>query len=223
MPQDPHPGQREPGPVGAGELVVGEDGCIHAIAEHAGHFWETIWNHHENADLREKRGAPHVLRPGDRVHVPALRPGRASVATERRHRFRRKGIPLEFEMALAFNGKPLSGKPFELRIEDRTTSGTVPDDGVVRAPMRPSDRTGTLRVGEGDDAIVHELQFGRLDPVHVPSGSATRLRNLGFLGAADDESALEAAVKQFQQHRGLPVTGELDDVTAEDLVRTHGS
>ena len=160
---------------------------------------------------------------GDRLHVPAIRLGEESVATEQRHRFRRKGIPINFEMVVKEDGKALAGVRYVLTIEGRSTNGTIPGDGLVKAPMMPADRTGVLRVFVGGQVRAYPLEFGRLDPPQTRAGAEGRLRNLGYIGPATDEGAFEAALRRFQQEQGVSESGELDEVTAGKLAEVHGS
>lgn len=74
--------------------------CINSIAARYGFFWETIWDDGANADLRSKRSNPDHLLPGDVVVIPALRMKEESRATEAKHRFRRKGVPIELVVRL---------------------------------------------------------------------------------------------------------------------------
>ena len=38
--------------------------CILSIVDAKGFFWETLWEHPENGELREKRLDPNTLLPG---------------------------------------------------------------------------------------------------------------------------------------------------------------
>jgi N-acetylmuramoyl-L-alanine amidase len=200
---------------------VGE--CVFSIAEASGLFWESIWQHPKNRELREKRGSPHVLLAGDKVFVPALERRQEERATTSRHRFRRKGIPLTLDLRLMDGSEPRAGVPYLAQIEGRTTAGTVPSDGVIRLAIQPSDRSGRLIVHPGPEQEEYPLALGYLDPVHSPSGVRARLKNLGLLGDDSSEAALARALTKFQNDRGLPTTGELDAATARELCEAHGS
>lgn len=210
-------------PVGNAEHEVQDGECIILLADQAGHFWETLWNDPENADVKRERGSPHVLLAGDRVHIPEIESKDEPGATEAKHRFRRKGIPINFEMCVKENGKPLKGQRFVLTIEGRITEGTVPDDGVIKAPMMPQDRTGELRVGAPPRQRKFPLSFGSLDPAFTRSGAAARLKNLGYIADDADDDLFQRALSRFQKDQGIAESATVDNATASALVDANGS
>jgi N-acetylmuramoyl-L-alanine amidase len=223
MVQRATPGSGSTQPVGSGEHVVESGECIISLADRHGHFWETLWNHPDNADVRKVRGSPHVLLVGDRVHIPEITIKHMSCETENRHRFKRRGIPISFELLVEENGEPLSGRRFVLRIEGRTTDGIVPEDGVIKAPMMPQDREGELKVYDDQGRFrSYPLEFGSLDPAHTTTGAFGRLHNLGYI-SDDTPEALEAALRTFQKANNLADSGRVDSETAAKLVEIHGS
>jgi hypothetical protein len=223
LPQPADPGQGAPNAIGQGNHTVCKGECVFSIAEGSGLFWETIWQHPKNRELREKRGSPHVLLPGDKVFVPPIELRQEARATKSRHRFRRKGIPLTLDLRLMDGDEPRAGVPYLVQIEGRTSEGNVPSDGVIHLAIRPSDRSGRLIVHPGPEQEEYPLALGHLDPVHSPSGLRARLKNLGLLGDDGSAEALARALTKFQNDRSLPATGELDDATARELCEAHGS
>lgn len=223
MPLPPNAGEGVSEAIGAGNYEVQQGDCVFSIADRAGLFWETVWNHPRNQALKQKRGSPHVLLPGDQVFVPPLEVKTEPRGTDARHKFVRKGIPIEFELKVMHGDEPRRGVPYILTVEGERTTGSVPEDGIIRIPIRPSDRSGTLILRPGESQEEYTLDFGHLDPAHALSGAKGRLRNLGLLGEDDSEEALADALGIFQKKHSLPVTGELDDATARKLTEVHGS
>jgi len=72
--------------------------CISSIAFDHGFFWETLWNHGSNSELKSKRKDSNVLQEDDVVHIPDLTLKQDSGATEQRHRFKLKGVPAKLHL-----------------------------------------------------------------------------------------------------------------------------
>lgn len=224
MVQPANAGDGSTSPVGSGEYEVRAGECVMSIAFRSGHFWETIWNDPANDAIKQKRGSPHVLMPGDKLHVPELRVKQESRATESRHRFRRKGVPLMFEVLAMEDDEPLAGCPYVLHIDRFFHSkGEVPDDGVIAVSLPPDASEGELRIMVDGKTRIFPLQFGHLDPPHTEAGAMGRLQNLGLLGEDADENSFKESLKRFQKSQQLDPTGELDDDTAAALAEAHGS
>jgi hypothetical protein len=86
-----------------------------SLASENGLFWQTVWDHAQNKELRELRKLPNVLREGDEIFLPERKPGVASCATAQRHTFRHKGIPSKLQvLCLDLEGNPRAGEPFRL-------------------------------------------------------------------------------------------------------------
>jgi hypothetical protein len=198
--------------------------CLESIAYEHGFFWETLWNHPDNASLKQSRQAPNILLAGDQVAVPPLRPKNEAGATETRHRFKRKGVPSKLEMVLKDKDKPRAGVPYVLEVEGQSFSGQTDAQGVLRQRIPPDARTGRLIVGR-DRREIYPLQLGQLDPVSEISGVQARLANLGFYAGAVDgqmNPATAQALKAFQAKHNLPVNGQLNEATGQQLKQAHG-
>lgn len=74
--------------------------CLHSIADAHGLFWETIWNHPENRELKSAYATPSQLKPGDHLFVPEKTRKEESGGTETKHTFRRKGVPCKLSLKL---------------------------------------------------------------------------------------------------------------------------
>jgi hypothetical protein len=220
-------------PLGQGEYVVSERECLNSIARKTGFFWQTLWNHPENAELRRARKDHNILMPGDRVYIPELSIKEEARATEQRHRFVRKGMPSKIKVRLLDldSPEPYANKRYILNVDGRLHEGTVDGDGYVELPIDPGAQSAVLTVGDGEAAEIFELNVSGLDPIESPRGAQQRLQNLGFLLAGspqdewDDESI--EALKKFQAAYVIETdderpSGVYDEKTQRKLRETHG-
>jgi Putative peptidoglycan binding domain len=198
--------------------------CISSISFDHGFFPGTIWNLEENRVLRELRGNPQVLAPGDKVFIPDKRPRNESCATDQLHCFKRKGVPEQFRIQLLYDDQPRKNEAFVLEIEGKVVkSGKTGVDGVIQIPIVPNARRGRLLLRGGSEEIA--LELGRLEPVEMLEGVQMRLRNLGyFAGEVDGQMSddLEYALVCFQSDNDLEPTGDVDDKTRALLKSRYG-
>src|SRR5277367_6669086 len=125
------------GPVGQGDYVVQQGDCMESIAVNSGFLWQTLWNLPQNAQLKKSRD-PNVLMAGDRVTIPPIRPRKDARATEARHRFQRNGVPSRLRLRfLDDKKKPRSGLAYVLTVDDKTTRGSLDNDGSLDVPISP--------------------------------------------------------------------------------------
>ncbi|MFH1216443.1 MAG: peptidoglycan-binding protein [Pseudomonadota bacterium] len=231
--------------------VVRQGDCISSIADKYGHFWEKVWNHSENAELKNLRKDPNVLLAEDEVMVPDLEEKQEAGATEERHRFRKKGVPAKIRLKIMQEPVPDSGSsqesgdviqstsssmqdevrsdlPYRLEIDGYVTDGTTDSEGMIEFSIPPGARRGKV-ILEPNTTRAKEipLMLGALDPVSEIRGVKQRLANLGFDcgNTNDDEIAeeVEAALRFFQDEYDLEVTGVIDDATRDKLKEVHGS
>ena len=52
------------------DYPVKQGDSLASIAFDHGLFWQSVWNHPNNARLKQQRGSPNILKPGDVVFVP---------------------------------------------------------------------------------------------------------------------------------------------------------
>lgn len=197
------------------------------IAWDNGLLVETIWDHPDNSPLKQRRKNPNILMPGDAVTIPDKRDKEAPATTEKRHRYRMKGIPHVFRIQLFDDEEPRADQPYKLTIRGKgytkETKGTTDADGVLEALLPPGAIEGRLEIEEdeetGMEALVLDILFGSLDPVEELTGVQKRLHNLGYDCPVDGEMSnrMRDALRAFQIRFGLPVTGEPDDATKAKL------
>jgi hypothetical protein len=200
------------------EIEAGDGDSIPSIAKSKGFFWKTIWEHPENATLKEERETPNVLQAGDRVFVPDKEMKEFPCATGERHDFKLKGDPVKFVLQLKKLGRPRKDEAYMLVINGRMVEGTTDGDGKLEAWMPGNVRTAELRLNNGQE--VHQLRVSRLDPADSLSGVQQRLNNLGFACGSETGELTprtQRALRSFQSMYGLEVTGELNDETTQQV------
>src|SRR5690242_17148453 len=142
--------------------------CLSSVAFQNGYFPGTIWEHPNNDELRELRGDPNVLLPGDRLFLPDKDAKTTPCETGKRHRFVRRGVPARFRLQIANAGEPRPNLKYRLVIDGEIElTGTTNGDGVLDVPIPPDARHGVLTLEEDDTE--YELSFGALTPVSEAS------------------------------------------------------
>lgn len=194
--------------------------CILSIATREGFFWKTIWDYGENRALKQKRGDPNLLLPGDVVTIPDKTPKEESAATEQTLRFVRKGIPAKFRLFVEKGDMAVKDADYILTVDGKTMQGRTDGRGFIEVPISPEARSARLEV----DGLTYELEFGAMDPLDETVGVQARLQNLGFYDGPLDGTMrpnVRSAIAEFQAFSGLEATGELDQDTLQKLHQRH--
>lgn len=189
--------------------------------------YHIIWDHPNNAELKQKRQNPNVLYPGDQVFVPDMEEKEESGGTEKRHIFEVKKEPLKLRLVLEdVYEKPIANAQCALLVEGEVTQHTTDGQGRIQQDI-PLDAHEATLVIRGDETPFQDVAFpvkiGDLDPVEKISGQLARLDNLGYFpGDGTDEEAFESAVEEFQCDHGLTVDGKCGPITQAKLNKVHG-
>lgn len=195
-----------------------------SIADQYGFFWDTLWNHEKNAELRERRQNPNILHPGDHVFIPEVRAKEEAAETTRVHTFRLKGVPVRLNLRLLDEeGAPLAGMKYTLTVDGKQGAGLTSDDGMISEVIPPRARSGRLHLDTGEEYV---LELGHVNPLDYVSGVQARLRNLGYYegeGSGTLDDATSEAIRRFQSHHDLEESGQLDDATRQALLADHES
>ena len=201
--------------------VVRDGECLKSIAQDYGFFWATLWGLPENKALKEKRGNPDVLMEGDEVFVPDLREKKIGIALEKRHRFKRKGVPSVARFKMMSEGEPRKDLPWTLDVGGKRLEGKTDANGVIETALPLGARSGYLTL-HADPEEVYAVAFGDLNPADEPTGARQRLRSLGYECHEGDDKMYEKALRAFQTASEIDVTGKLDDATKDALVKAYG-
>jgi hypothetical protein len=207
--------------LGALNYVVRPGDCLASIAVAHGFHWKTLWQWPENAALKQNRQDPHVLHPGDQVFIPALRPKESRCETDRRHRFKLKGVPERIRIAVTDEeDRPMANQPYMLEIDGVRFEGSTDASGMFEHAIPPGAKDGHLSVGEGESRQDFRLALGHLDPVTEISGAQGRLLNLGYYAGLVDgqlNAATRTALLLIQDKYGLSPSAENDAETQAKL------
>lgn len=190
--------------------------CIASIAAQHGFFPDTIWDDPANSDLKKLREDPNCLEPGDIVVIMDKRQVEVDASTEARHTFRKKGVPEKLVICItSFDGEeeaPKANAKFTLTIDGVARLDLVTDaKGMIDEWIPPGAKYAVAVFSDGEE---FEFELGDLDPLGTIAGVHGRLTNLGFDCGPLNSSLtkkLEAAIREFQQSRGLTVNGFFDD------------
>ncbi len=205
------------------QRVVKSGDCIASIAEEYGFFPDTIWDDPDNSELKDLRGDPNCLMPGDVVVVMDKRQNELAVDTEVRHTFRKKGVPENLTVCVMTNDGteevPKANANYTLTIDGKSRLGLTTDpDGMIDEFMPPRARFAVAVFEDGEE---FEFELGELDPLDTVSGVHARLTNLGFsCGQPTEEMTeeLSEAISEFQAARDLTVNGQFDDTEFADAL-----
>jgi hypothetical protein len=201
------------------KILQGE--TIDSIAFQEGFDPDTVWNHPENTELRNKSKERSVLQPGDTVVIPDKRLKEEGGSVNQRHRFRRKGVPAEMKIRLLEWGEPRAGVDYTLVTDGKISQGKTGSDGMIRVRVPPDAKSARLIIGGSEE---YDLKIGHLNPVGDEAGARARLVNLNYLreDQASDNEAFKNAVSVFQKSQRMKETGQLDRATEQKLIEVHG-
>jgi LysM domain len=204
--------------------VAQGDTLLSIAAKHEVLDWTRIWQHADNAGLRERRPNPQVLHPGDVVVIPDDAGKEVTVPSGESRRFVLGGAKCHVSVTLADEcGEPFADRKYRLKVGAQTFEGRTDPDGVVSHEVPPTSRQGELTLyGETDDDVTTwRLDLGALDPIGTLTGVKARLRNLGYrVGKLDDEldELTRDALRSFRAHSALSEGDALDDDLRDALL-----
>lgn len=206
---------------------VKQGDCIPSIAEKHGIKWETIWDHPENATLKEKRQNPNILCPGDLIFIPEMEKKYEDVETEQTHTFQKNSGQVKLFLHLVINDESLINHDYELIIDGTFFSGTTDNEGMLECLIPANAKEGKLQtniyneITEKEETETFILELGNLDPIDTIKGLQGRLKNLGFYSDKIDGVLTEttiSAIRSFQRKHELDdtvkITSEKDGKTS---------
>jgi hypothetical protein len=215
------------------EHTVQPGDCIASIAYEHGFYWQTLWDHPDNAELKKKRESGFQLLPGDVVCIPDLRIEEVAKAPEAKHRFKLKGVPSilivvvrrfkDGEQGEEGDADEASDEPQSVAIEEPAEAATEeePDAGVAyRVEIGPrkvsgeADSSGKIKI-----SIMPNDRMGML----VIAPGTPREREIPLLlGGLDPLDALSGVAQRLNNLGYGPVSCG-GDVSETELADALGS
>ncbi|MDX2150488.1 MAG: peptidoglycan-binding protein [Bryobacteraceae bacterium] len=205
------------------EHTVKQGDSVMSVAFHYGHYWETIWNHPNNSELKALRKNPNILYPGDTLFIPEKRQKQVDAPVDALHQFKVKSVPAKLKVRFLKRGEPRANLPYALEIDGERSEGNTDGAGWIIKTIKPDAKQAKVDFGGGE---VFEMKLGHLDPIDTLSGLQARLANLGIWeGAVDGQMTDEfrAALKAYQKKRGLAESGDGDAPTQQKVEEEYGS
>jgi len=214
----------------AGNYTVQQGDHLSKIAHAMGFSsYHTIWDHPNNAALKQQRQNPNVLFPGDVLFIPDRETREESRPTDQKHKFQKKKPDLKLRLTLEdIYEKPIANASCVLMLGGDTRTVTTDGSGKIEQDIKPDVHDATLTIQDAQTPFQGSqiaIKIGDLDPVTEVSGQTARLNNLGYCaGAVDqpDADAFESAVEEFQCDNNLTVDGICGPQTQAKLKQAHG-
>jgi hypothetical protein len=209
--------------------TVREGDCISSIAFKYGFHPNTLWEHPENAGLREKRKEATVLLEGDVVFIPDLTIKQVTKPTEAKHVFKRKAIPDMLQIRfLDEDNKPRAGRIYNIIIDGSLRRGETDNDGFVKEPIPPNAVRAHLILYENfekNEREEYDFSLGYLQPITELAGIQARLASLGYPTFGEDTLGEQTrqSISNFQTNFNMEPTGELDDQTRSKIKEVYGA
>ena len=219
----------------AGNYTVKQGDHVAGIAEQFGFpKYSRIWDHPNNADLKQQRNNPNVLYPGDNLYIPDPEQQKFDRPTDQKHKFVLSAEPLQLFLVLQnIYSEPVANRSCKLQVGLNQYSLTSDGDGIIvhKIPKRAVNASLTvddnIQVNGNEVPIERrfDLQIGYLDPVDTESGQLARLASLGYYRlpiSPKDPDEFLSSIEEFQCDNGLTVDGICGPQTEAKLKTVHG-
>jgi Putative peptidoglycan binding domain len=207
------------------EHVVRQGESILSLSRRYGVPSDSVFNHPDNAELRDRNRDLGILHPGDRITIPDLEIKEVTGATDQRHQFRCTNRNTWLRVQFFTKDEPRANEPYVVRIGTQEIRGELNAEGWLEVRVPADTQEAVLLLGDESNPEQIDLRVGNLDPVDEVTGLQQRLNNLGFFcgeESGEQNPDMQEALRMFQAKHGLEQTGELDDATRDRLRQIHG-
>lgn len=203
-------------------VIQGES--ILTLAHLYGVSWQSIWDHPDNTNLKNKRHEPAVLLPGDLVMIPDKKEMLRSANTHKINKFQYSPKPAPVYISLVLtdaDDQILTNTEYIIKYNDTQKEGKTDSNGILNERI-PADINEVILEVNNTEII---LKTGQMDPLDTVAGLQKRLENLGYSPGdidGDQGEYTKSALSSFQSDNGLEISGEYDDATKGKLKTIYG-
>lgn len=193
------------------KVKVGD--CIASIACTCDMPWDEIWNHSSNAELRQNRKNPSLLKAGDKLVIPDYKPTVHRLATGQRHRIVCHRPRAKLRLRIVVDPGPSTPDDSSLKLPPGDTRTVVDGDPEPQSTARQNEPRKVLPFklhvndlvieGRTDDdgylecEIPPDASFGRL-LLSPGTPDETELKiNLGHLDPIDELSGVKQRLRNL--------------------------
>jgi N-acetylmuramoyl-L-alanine amidase len=180
----------KPYPVRQGDYVQ-------SLADQLGFDADTIWNDPKNAQLKQLRGNPNILFPGDILYVPDQEPTARTLKTGATNSF--VSSPVTVPVTIKFSSARFASQACTIEELPDLTGLTTDANGTLTFSVPVTLDAATVAFTEIGATYVFKI--GHLDPMGTLSGVFQRLQNLGFFPR--DATLDDANVESLRAHLRL--------------------
>lgn len=179
--------------------VIRQGDYLAKLAFRFGFDADEVWDHPENAALKDLRRDPNILCPGDILRIPERARRGQPLQTGGTNRFECDVPGVDVRLRLVGErGAPHANKACTVRGLPEPLHKPTDGDGVLSFHL-PVTVT-SVRIDIDDLRVGFDAWVGALDPAAETSGRRMRLGNLGFLGLPGSN------VRRAPQTTGGPAT-----------------
>lgn len=176
--------------------VIRQGDYVQSVASQFGFDADTVWNDAKNAELKQLRGNPNILLPGDILYVPEQDPTTHSVPAGTTSSFVSSDATVP--VTVKFSVASLASQAVTVVELPDLTGLTTGGDGTLTVSVPVSLDAATVQFTSTGATYV--VKIGHLDPIGTLSGVFQRLQNLGYIPRDAALDATDVDVEYLRDH-----------------------
>jgi hypothetical protein len=112
--------------------TIAEGEGVTMLADRHGLDAQTVWWVPANEQLRALRGDKDLLYPGNQLVLLDKVQHVEPCITDRRHVFRRRGVPARYRVQILDGSKPVAGASYSLGVDGTPHNGSTGGNGILQ-------------------------------------------------------------------------------------------